>query len=179
MHYREGVFLNRGVDCLALRNEDRSGRKTSRIYRMRRPSARCLWPLSRSACVLRLRGVGQGSFAHLSFERYILLRGRVLLSGVSIASVSTAGRRKGDICSLKGEKHTSAIERPHSYHHLNIPSTCRRHLCVFLMPVAGSREMSLILHPFRLLPRSQSEFAIQIYSRGRHRRSRQYPNHRK
>jgi hypothetical protein len=86
--------------------------------------------------------VGRGSFARLSFGRYILLRGRVLLSGVSIARLSTAGRRKEDIRSLKWEKHTSAIERPHSHHHLNIPSTCRRHLCVFLMPVAGSREQS-------------------------------------
>jgi hypothetical protein len=51
--------------------------------------------------------------------------------------------------SLQDGKHTSAIERPHSHHHLDVSSACWRHLCVYLMP-AGPPGVVPLATPLRL-----------------------------
>jgi hypothetical protein len=66
---------------------------------------------------------------HLSFARYILRRGRVLLL---LEGPWKCGYWEGV------REYTSAVERPHSHHHLDVPSTCWRHLCVYSMPLPTS-----------------------------------------
>jgi hypothetical protein len=64
---------------------------------------------------------------YLSSARYILRRGRVLLLLEGPLKWERWERRRG---------YTSAVEGPYSHHHLDVPSTCWRHLCVCLMPAA-------------------------------------------
>ena len=53
---------------------------------------------------------------------------------------------------LQELKHTSTIERSHSHHHLDVSSTCRRHLCVYLMP-GWPKCLSLTTTPLSTLGR--------------------------
>lgn len=66
---------------------------------------------------------------YLSSARYILRRGRVLLLLERPLKWRYWEGKRG---------YTSAVEGPHSHHHLDVPSTCWRHLCVCSMPLLTS-----------------------------------------